>query len=154
MSKLISKLFPPHLIAIHIHIAIALIVVPILGYKTWQAEQAAKLARQRTDAAEVLINPNQALAHLEGKIGKLDPNKEMVTDIQLAPDTETVVVEVSPGWQQKPQTARLDVIDSIGKEWATLRDPSNDYVASLRMVSANGETVGGYAPLKGVFVED
>ncbi|NER80358.1 MAG: hypothetical protein F6K42_12415 [Leptolyngbya sp. SIO1D8] len=143
----------PHQIAMWSLITIAIIGSPFYFYNAWQEAQAAEQARQEEEAAtKSLTDPEEALAHFKKDIDRLDPNGRIVTDVRLANSTATVVVQVTSEWHSQPKQVRLDATEAMRQAWSLQRDPFGQTGAYLRLVSSSGEEVGGYLPLKGLFV--
>lgn len=124
-----------------------------------QARAQRKAAADRRTQQATAVSRGQALEIFRKSIREVDPSGSLVTSVNLwefDDEGKTVEIHISSGWHYQPKAAREDAATGLYKLWLAARvgaglDTENTY---MRITSASGKEVGGYGPLKGIYIKD
>ncbi|MGD1941903.1 MAG: hypothetical protein ACFB0G_11380 [Leptolyngbyaceae cyanobacterium] len=116
-------------------------------------------SKAQTAEFEAGQNSRDALQAFKGEIQKIDPNGVYIADAKLSDfggDGDLVIVTVAPAWHSQPKPSREDVATSLFKLWLVARQQSGGSTDDtyMRLENASGTEVGGYGPLKGIYIKD
>ena len=121
-------------------------------------QPAEKSRRSESSTAKVdAISATEAFNAYRERVRSLDPDGAILASVELwefDKDQKTIQIEVSTGWHYQPVAAREDAATSLWSLWAQHRSPNDPSKAYMRLVSASGREVGGYGPLKGIYIKE
>lgn len=119
-----------------------------------------KAAREQAAEDRAAARKNRAVEVFMTQVREIDPSGSLITSAKLSPFDEegkTVIITVATAWHSQPKATREDAATGIYTIWAAsyLSSGGNsDETPYMRLENASGTEVGGYGPLKGVYIKD
>lgn len=118
-----------------------------------------KLQADRERAQVARASTGEAINIFREGIRSVDPTGALVTRVSLSEfddEGKTVVIEVASGWHYQPKAAREDAATGFYTLWIASRSAAGLQTdqAYMRIKSASGKEVGGWGPIKGIYIKD